>query len=341
MEKHLDKVLITGGAGYVGAHVAVALLDAGWPVAILDDFSNSDPAVIARVARITGKVPELYQGDVRDRAVLRRALGHGVATVVHCAGLKAVAESVVEPLRYYAANIDGAVALLDAMRAACVHRLVFSSSATVYGEPHVVPITEDHPLAPQSPYGWTKRIVEQIMRDVCASEPAFAAAALRYFNPAGAHPSGIIGESPSGTPNNLMPIVAEVALGLRPGLDVYGNDYPTPDGTPVRDYVHVVDVARAHVDAVRALRVSAGFRAVNVGTGHGHSVLEVLQAYRAASGQPLPHRIAARRAGDVASCYADASLAHEWLGWTAHHDLATMCRDAWNFARSRDARRAA
>jgi len=341
MEQHLDKVLITGGAGYVGAHVAVALLDAGWPVAILDDFSNSDPSVVARVARITGKVPELYHGDVRDRELLRRALGHGVASVVHCAGLKAVAESVAEPLRYYAANIDGAIALLDSMRAASVRRIVFSSSATVYGEPRAVPITEDHPLDPQSPYGWTKRIVEQILRDVCASDPAFAAAALRYFNPAGAHASGVIGESPNGTPNNLMPIVAEVALGARPRLDVYGDDYPTPDGTAVRDYVHVVDVARAHVDAVRALRGHAGFRAVNLGTGRGHSVLEVLAAYRRASGQPLPHRLAPRRAGDVASCYADASLAREWLGWEARHDLEAMCRDAWNFARSRDARAAA
>jgi UDP-glucose 4-epimerase len=341
MEQHLDKVLITGGAGYVGAHVAVSLLEAGWPVAILDDFSNSDPRVLGRVARITGKVPELYQGDVRDRALLRRALGHGVATVVHCAGLKAVAESVVEPLRYYAANIDGAVALLDAMRESGVRRIVFSSSATVYGEPRAVPITEDHPLDPQSPYGWTKRMVEQILRDVCIADPAFAVAALRYFNPAGAHPSGVIGESPKGTPNNLMPIVAQVALGARACLDVYGDDYPTPDGTAVRDYVHVEDVACAHVDAVRALRTQPGFRAVNLGTGRGHSVLEVLAAYRIASGQPLPHRIAARRAGDVASCYADASAARGWLGWQARHGLDAMCRDAWNYARSRDARAAA
>lgn len=325
-------ILLTGGAGYIGSHTFVALVAAGFTPIILDNFSNSHPAVLQRLQRITGQAVACEQGDVLDTPwvtdVLRR---HQVAGVMHFAGDKAVGESVTRPLKYYRNNIGGAVSLLDAMQAAGCQTLVFSSSATVYGDPATVPITEGFPRQHTNPYGHTKLVIEDMLAAMQVADPGWRLGVLRYFNPVGAHPSGQIGEDPSGIPNNLMPYVAQVAVGKRPYLSVYGNDYATPDGTGVRDYIHVQDLADGHVAALQALLQQGKSFTVNLGTGQGHSVLEVARAFEQASGQPVPYQFAPRRAGDVAQCYADASLAQRLLGWRARLTLADMCADAWRW----------
>lgn len=322
--------LVTGGLGYIGSHTCVELLDAGHRVTIADNLSNSKPAVLDRMERITGKRPEFVRTDVRDRAALIGALT-GCDAVIHFAGLKAVGESVAKPIEYYSNNVEGSIALLDAMVQTGVKTLVFSSSATVYGDPHAVPIREHFPLSATNPYGRSKLMIEDMLRDVAKADPDWRIALLRYFNPVGAHISGLIGEDPNGIPNNLMPYVAQVAVGKLECLSVFGNDYPTLDGTGVRDYIHVVDLARGHLAALRALERDGGLLTVNLGTGRGYSVLEMVAAFEQASGRSVPCRIAPRRAGDIAQCYADPTLAEQMLGWRAGKDLAAMCADAWRW----------
>lgn len=331
------RVLLTGGAGYIGSHTYVALHEAGYTPVILDNFSNSHPAVLERLARITGQTPLCERADVRNRDALAAVLArHAPSAVLHFAGDKAVGESVAQPLKYYDNNLIGAIHLLQAMQAqhaeggACP-TLVFSSSATVYGDPQRVPITEDFARAHTNPYGHTKLVIEDMLASLRAAQPHWRIAVLRYFNPVGAHPSGLIGEDPAGWPNNLMPFVAQVAVGQRPYLNVFGNDYPTPDGTGVRDYIHVVDLAQGHVAALDALRQTGQSLTLNLGTGRGHSVLEVVRAFEAASGRSVPYRIAPRRSGDVAQCWADASAAQAMLGWRAQRSLADMCADTWRW----------
>lgn len=324
------KVLVTGGAGYIGSHTVVELLAAGNDVVIIDNLCNSKASVLDRLEHITGRQPRFIEGDIRDRAAVTKALD-GCDAVIHFAGLKAVGESVAQPLRYYDNNVSGSVTLFAAMAAAGVKTLVFSSSATVYGDPHAVPIREDFPLSATNPYGRSKLMIEDILRDLIRSEPDWRIALLRYFNPVGAHASGIIGEDPNDIPNNLMPYVAQVAVGRLPQLSVFGNDYPTPDGTGVRDYIHVVDLAQGHLAALRALQPQAGIITVNLGTGRGYSVLEMVRAFEKASGRPVPYRIAARRAGDIAQCYADPSLARQLLDWRAERDIDSMCADTWRW----------
>lgn len=326
-------VLLTGGAGYIGSHTAVECLAAGHEVVVFDNLSNSSVKSLDRVARIAGRPVAFVQGDIRDRAVLRALFAkHAIDAVVHFAGLKAVGESVEKPLLYYDNNIAGSVALFEVMAEAGVKSVVFSSSATVYGDPARVPITEDFPLSATNPYGRSKLFIEEMLRDVARSDDAWTIALLRYFNPVGAHESGLIGEDPRGIPNNLMPYVAQVAVGRRPHLNVFGGDYPTPDGTGVRDYIHVVDLARGHVAALNRLHhKSGGVHVWNLGTGHGVSVLEMVRAFEAASGKPVPYEIVARRPGDVAQCWADPSRAAHDLGWRAVYDLPRMCVDAWRW----------
>jgi len=325
-------IFITGGAGYIGSHTCVELLNAGHEVTVFDNFSNSQPESLARVARITGKNVTLIEGDIRDKASLQAALKNsGADAVIHFAGLKAVGESVAQPLRYYDNNVLGTVKLLEAMQACEVKKLVFSSSATVYGDPQRLPLTEDHPLSATNPYGQTKLVIENMLREVAQSDASWQFGILRYFNPVGAHASGQIGEDPQGIPNNLMPFVAQVAIGKRPFLNVWGNDYATPDGTGVRDYIHVVDLALGHLAALQKLqRDNTGF-AVNLGTGIGYSVLDMVHAFEAASGKPVPYQISPRRPGDVAACYADPAYAKALLGWQAQRDLQTMCADSWRW----------
>lgn len=325
-------ILVTGGAGYIGSHTVVELLTANLDLLILDNFSNSSPRVVDAVERIAGRRPLVVDGDIRDKDGLRRIFDeHAIDGVVHFAGLKAVGESVDCPLRYYDNNVAGSLALFGAMADAGVFRLVFSSSATVYGDPRSVPIREDFPLQATSPYGRTKLMIEEMLRDLAAADPRWRVALLRYFNPVGAHSSGMIGEDPQGVPNNLMPFVAQVAVGRRRELSVFGGDYPTPDGTGVRDYIHVVDLARGHLAALNVLDKLAGAVPINLGTGRGHSVLEVVAAFESASGRRVPFRIVDRRPGDIAACYADASLARELLGWSAGRSMATMCEDSWRW----------
>ena len=325
-------ILVTGGAGYIGSHTCVELLNAGQDVTVFDNFCNSQPEALARVQRITGRALRVVEGDIRDRDALTRALqSSGAKAVIHFAGLKAVGESVAQPLAYYDNNVLGSLRLLEAMGACGVKTLVFSSSATVYGDPQALPLTEGHPLRATNPYGQTKLVVEDMLRDLHRSDPTWRMAILRYFNPVGAHSSGLIGEDPQGAPNNLMPFVAQVAVGRREFVNVWGNDYATPDGTGVRDYIHVVDLALGHLKALERLRVHAECRAINLGTGVGYSVLDMLRAFEHASGKQLPYRIAGRRDGDVAACYADPVLATELLGWRASRDLQAMCTDAWRW----------
>ena len=325
-------IFVTGGAGYIGSHTCVELLNAGHAVAVFDNFSNSQPESLARVERITGKKPTLYVGDIRDKAALVAAMRDcGARAVIHFAGLKAVGESVQEPLRYYDNNVVGTVRLLEAMGECGVKSLVFSSSATVYGDPQRLPLTEDHPLSATNPYGQSKLVIEEMLRDLYRSDASWRIAILRYFNPVGAHHSGLIGEDPQGVPNNLLPFVAQVAVGRRPFLNVWGNDYDTADGTGVRDYIHVVDLALGHLKALERLQHHAECRAINLGTGVGYSVLDMVRAFEQASGRAVPYQVAARRAGDIAACYADPASAAELLCWSAQRDLATMCEDAWRW----------
>ncbi|MBT9568612.1 MAG: UDP-glucose 4-epimerase GalE [Thiobacillus sp.] len=331
------KVLLTGGAGYIGSHTAVECLAAGHDVIAYDNLSNSSLRALDRVAQISGKPVTFVEGDIRDRIALKRLFAnHPVDAVVHFAGLKAVGESVDKPLLYYDNNIAGSVVLFEEMAAAQVRSVVFSSSATVYGDPESVPITEDFPLSATNPYGRSKLFIEEMLRDVARADPAWNVALLRYFNPVGAHVSGLIGEDPRGIPNNLMPYVAQVAVGRRPHLNVFGGDYPTPDGTGVRDYIHVVDLARGHVAALNKLRredrsESGGVQTWNLGTGRGVSVLDMVQAFEVASGKSVPYQIVGRRAGDVAQCWADTQRAERELGWRAEYDLARMCADTWRW----------
>ena len=326
-------ILVTGGAGFIGSHTCVALAQAGIPHLILDNFGNSRRSVLERLGRITGVQPLIVEGDVRDADLLARVFAqHPIDGVIHFAALKAVGESVREPLRYYDNNVAGTVALLRAMQAAGVRTLVFSSSATVYGEPATVPIREDFPLSATNPYGWTKLMMEQVLADVDAAEPGqWRIARLRYFNPVGAHESGLIGEDPQGEPGNLLPYVAQVAAGQRASLSVYGNDYPTPDGTGVRDYIHVCDLAEGHVAALRYLNKHPGLLTVNLGTGRPVSVLEMVRAFEQASGRAVRYQLVARRPGDVAQCWADPALAQTLLGWSAQHGVDRMCQDAWRW----------
>jgi UDP-glucose 4-epimerase len=330
-------ILVTGGAGYIGSHTCVELLNAGFDITVFDNFSNGHPEALTRVERITGRKLHRIQGDIRDRAVLETALrSSGANAVIHFAGLKAVGESVKQPLAYYDNNVVGTLRLLEAMEECDVRTLVFSSSATVYGDPQWLPLTEDHPLSATNPYGRTKLIIEEMLRDLHRSDTSWRYGILRYFNPVGAHASGLIGEDPQGIPDNLMPFVAQVAVRRREFLNVWGNDYPTPDGTGVRDYIHVVDLALGHIKILEALGTSTrndqtGCLTVNLGTGIGYSVLEMIRAFEKASGRPIPYRIASRRPGDIASCYANPKLASDLLGWRAERGLDAMCVDAWRW----------
>ena len=330
----MPTVLLAGAAGYIGSHTCVELMAAGWTPVIIDNLCNSSAAVLARIEQITGRMPAFIKADIRDRAALERIFGaHAIDAVVHFAGLKSVGESLTEPLRYYENNVAGTTVLIDAMNRHGVKRIVFSSSATVYGMADKMPLTEDSPLGAVNPYGSTKLMVEQILRDVAAADPAWRVMLLRYFNPVGAHASGLIGEDPAGIPNNLMPFVAQVAVGRRPRLRIYGNDYPTPDGTGVRDYIHVVDLALGHVAALTRLMDTGAAREniVNLGTGRGHSVLDVVKSFETASGRTIPYDVVDRRPGDVAMCYADATRARTLLGWEARRGLGEMCADAWRW----------
>jgi len=325
-------IFVTGGAGYIGSHTCVELLNAGLDVTVFDNFSNSQPEALTRVQAIAGKQLRVVEGDIRDGAALQQALADsGAKAVIHFAGLKAVGESEAEPLRYYDHNVVGTMRLLEAMKATGVKHMVFSSSATVYGVPQFLPYTEQHPLSATNTYGQTKLAVENMLRDVHRSDPEWRFAILRYFNPVGAHPSGRIGEDPQGVPNNLMPFVAQVAVGRREFLNVWGNDYSTPDGTGVRDYIHVVDLALGHVKAVQFLEREAGCNAINLGSGVGHSVLDLMRSFEKASGKPLPYKLGPRRAGDLDAYWADATLARDLLGWAVQSDLDAMCADTWNW----------
>ena len=324
-------ILVTGGAGYIGSHTCLALLRGGYDVAVIDDYSNASPVALERVERLAGRnFRAVLQADVADAAALDRLFAaHGIDAVIHFAARKAVGESVRIPLVYYRNNLGGLFTLLERMAHHGVKRLVFSSSATVYGDPARVPISEDFPLAVTNPYGRTKLMGEEILRDVAAADPAWKITLLRYFNPVGADPGGQIGEDPRDIPNNLMPYVSQVAAGRLPELQVFGNDYPTPDGTGVRDYIHVSDLAAGHLAALAKLESLPAVSAINLGAGRGYSVLEVIRAFEAASGRPVPYRIVARRPGDVAECWADPALAATLLGWRAEHGIEAMCRDAW------------
>src|SRR5262252_1790219 len=327
------KVLVTGGAGYIGSHTCVELMQAGFAVVVLDNLSNSHAVALERVTQIVGRRPVFEKTDVRDTGALRDCFArHEFGAVIHFAGLKAVGESVEKPLEYYDNNVQGALSLCRAMAEAGVGTLVFSSSATVYGNAAQMPLREDAPLGPTNPYGQSKLMVERILGDLGASRPgAWRIALLRYFNPVGAHPSGLIGEDPQGIPNNLMPNIAQVAVGVRDRVRIFGSDYPTRDGTGVRDYIHVVDLARGHLAALEALRREGRGLTVNLGTGRGISVLEAVRAFERASGRTIPTEKVSRRPGDVAESYADASLAERVLGWKAVHGLDEMCRDAWRW----------
>ena len=325
-------VMITGGTGYIGSHIAVDLIGHGHRVVLLDNLANSSELVLDRIEQITGQRPPFEKADIRDPAAMDTAFAaHDVDTVIHCAGLKAVGESVDKPVEYYDNNVTGTLVMLQAMQRAGVSRIVFSSSATVYGDPQFLPLTEDHPIAPTNPYGRTKAHIEQILEDQVGADDAWQVVSLRYFNPVGAHPSGLIGEDPNGTPNNLMPRVLEVATGKWDSITVWGDDWDTPDGTGVRDYIHVVDLAAGHRNAVDAMATLEPHTVVNLGTGQGYSVLEVIDAVREASGADVPVDRSDRRPGDIAASTADPSRAHELLGWRAEHGIINMCTDAWRW----------
>jgi UDP-glucose 4-epimerase len=327
------KVLVCGGAGYIGSHSCVALAGRGHEVVVFDSLVNSSAVVIDRIESLVGRPIPFVRGDVRDPGLLESVLSQGFDAVIHFAALKAVAESCADPLTYFDNNIAGSISLLRAMTSQRVRKLVFSSSATVYGDPAAVPIPESAPLRANNPYGRSKLVVEQLIGDLCAAQPDFQACLLRYFNPAGAHPSGMLGESPQGSPNNLMPFVSQVAVGKRAELEVFGADYPTRDGTGVRDYIHVMDLAQAHVLAVERLAGSGqpGCEAFNLGAGRGYSVLEIIRAFELASGRQVPFRIVDRRPGDIAEAWADPAHARAELGWEAQLSLARICEDSWRW----------
>ena len=327
------KILITGGAGYIGSHTALELLNEGYEVVVYDNLCNSSKESLKRVEELTGKMITFYEGDVMDEAALKAMLEkEGVDAVIHCAALKAVGESVQKPLEYYRNNITGTLTLMDVMKQTGVKNIVFSSSATVYGSPEEMPITEECPKGQcTNPYGWTKSMLEQILTDIQKADPEWNVVLLRYFNPIGAHKSGLIGENPNGIPNNLMPYITQVAVGKLKELGVFGNDYDTPDGTGVRDYIHVVDLAKGHVKAVKKLEDNSGLSIYNLGTGKGYSVLDIVKNFEAATGVKIPYSIKPRRAGDVATCYSDATKAKKELGWEAEYDIKDMCADSWNF----------
>lgn len=327
------KILVTGGAGYIGSHACVELIQAGYQIVVVDNLCNSKESVLERVATITGSTIPFVKADLRDRAAMEKLFSsEHVDAVMHFAGLKAVGESVAEPMRYYDNNVEGSLVLFRTMAKHGVKTLVFSSSATVYGDPATVPIVEDFPLSATNPYGRSKLMIEEMLRDIAKSDPSWRIGLLRYFNPVGAHESGLIGEDPNGIPNNLLPYVAQVAVGKRPMLSVFGDDYPTEDGTGVRDYIHVVDLAVGHVRTLeRLLHGEGGVQTYNLGTGCGSSVLQMIKAFERASGRRIPYKIVERRPGDVAICYADPSRAERELGWRARRSIEQMCEDAWRW----------
>ncbi len=329
-------ILVTGGTGYIGSHTVVELQNAGYDVIVCDNLSNSSEKSLQRVEQITGKPVTFYKADIRDRDAMTRIFDtESVTAVIHFAGLKAVGESVAKPWEYYDNNITGTLTLVDVMRAHGVKNLIFSSSATVYGNPAFVPITEECPKGQcTNPYGWTKSMLEQILSDIYTSDHEWNIVLLRYFNPIGAHKSGLIGENPNGIPNNLMPYVTQVAIGLRPELGVFGNDYDTHDGTGVRDYIHVVDLAVGHVKALRKVEENAGLKIYNLGTGNGYSVLDIVHNFEKATGVKIPYAIKPRRPGDIATCYANADLAAKELGWKAENGILEMCEDAWRWQKN-------
>lgn len=324
------RVLVTGGTGFIGSHTVVSLIEAGHEPVVVDNLSNSQVSVIRRIGEITGQAPEFHEMDIRNQDALAELLASGFDACMHFAALKAVGESTERPMTYYQNNVSGTVALLEVLLDAGVENFVFSSSATVYGNPDRLPLTEDMPIGEATnPYGWSKIMMEQVLRDVQRANPSWSVALLRYFNPVGGHASGLIGEDPAGIPNNLMPYVAKVAAGLLPKLEVFGGDYPTDDGTGVRDFIHVVDLAEGHVIALERLAEKAGVHTYNLGTGQGHSVLEVVRTYEQVSGQPVPYEIVERRPGDVAANWANVDKAAHELGWRAARSLEVMCRDSW------------
>lgn len=327
------KILVTGGAGYIGSHTCVELLNAGYDVVIVDNLDNSNSKAVDRIEQITGREVTFYEKDIRDKEAMHEIFAlEKPKCVIHFAGLKAVGESVQKPLEYYENNINGTLVMLDAMRKNGCKNIIFSSSATVYGDPAFIPITEECPKgSPTNPYGWTKSMLEQILTDLHTSDPEWNVILLRYFNPIGAHKSGLIGEDPKGIPNNLLPYVAQVAIGKLKCLGVFGNDYDTPDGTGVRDYIHVVDLAIGHVKAIDKIKEDPGVKIYNLGTGKGYSVLDIVKAYSKACGHDIPYEIKPRRAGDIATCYADASLAKKELGWEAEYGIDEMCADSWRW----------
>lgn len=328
-------ILVTGGTGYIGSHACVELLNKGYDVVVFDNLYNSKEEVVDYIEQITGKKITFYRADLLDKESMRPVFeNHSIDCVIHFAGLKAVGESVEKPLLYYQNNISGTVNLCQLMEEYGVKKIIFSSSATVYGSPKTVPITEDFPLHTTNPYGTTKLFLEHILSDLTVSDPEWSVVLLRYFNPIGAHESGLIGENPNGIPNNLMPYIMQVAIGKLPELGVFGDDYPTPDGTGVRDYIHVVDLARGHVNAVEKVMNSTGVNIYNLGTGHGYSVLDIVHAFEKANGVKIPYSIKPRRAGDIAICYADPSKAERELHWKAQYDLTKMCQDSWNFIKA-------
>ena len=326
-------ILVTGGAGFIGSHTVVELQSAGYEVVVLDNLSNSSEKSLERVQQITGKPVKFYKTDILDREGLNEVFEkEQIDSCIHFAGLKAVGESVVKPWEYYENNIAGTLTLVDVMRKHDVKIIIFSSSATVYGDPAIIPITEECPKGQcTNPYGWTKSMLEQILTDIQKADPEWNVVLLRYFNPIGAHKSGLIGENPNGIPNNLMPYITQVAVGKLKELGVFGNDYDTPDGTGVRDYIHVVDLAKGHVKAVKKLEDNSGLSIYNLGTGKGYSVLDIVKNFEAATGVKIPYSIKPRRAGDVATCYSDATKAKKELGWEAEYDIKDMCADSWNF----------
>ena len=329
----MKKILVTGGAGYIGSHTSLALLQAGMDVVVLDNLSKSSEVALTRVTQLAGRAPTLIRGDIRDPVVLKEVFAdHDFAAVLHFAGLKSVGESVSQPLCYYDNNLLGTLRLCEAMHDAGVFTLVFSSSATVYGDPVEIPISEDHPVGrPTNPYGRSKLMIEQMLSDLCAADSKWRVALLRYFNPIGAHESGLIGEDPQGIPNNLLPFIAQVASGRLSELSVFGDDYDTVDGTGVRDYIHVVDLAEGHIKALVALENHPGVHIWNLGTGQGYSVLQMVKAFEAVSGKAVPHKVSPRRQGDVASCFTDPHKAKQELGWCATRGLSEMIRDAWRW----------